>query len=70
MAEMITPAIASAVITGENFHSATKIVSSPQKFAKPGNPMLANVAATKNAASTGVFCASPPISSMANVCVR
>jgi hypothetical protein len=32
--------------------------------------MLAIVAVTKKAASTGVFCARPPMSAMSKVCVR
>ena len=67
---MTTPATATAVMPGEYFQSATKTVSSPGKFAKPGRPMLAMMPATKNAASTGVFCASPPISDMSKLCVR
>ena len=50
---MTTPATASAVMSGENFHSATKIVSSPQKFAKPGRPMLANVAGDEERGEDG-----------------
>ena len=64
------PLTATAVRTCENFQSAKKIGTSPQKFAKPGSPMLAKVAARKRAARTGAPLARPPMWSMSKVWVR
>ena len=72
IAEIIIPKAANPRIKLFSEYSPRdrKIANSPQKFPKPGNPMVAKVAAAKKQARIGVFMANPPISSISSVLVR
>ena len=55
IAEIIMPVAPKTQIVGEKFQRLVRTLSSPQKFANPGSPTPAKLAATKNAPKTGAL---------------